>query len=98
MAGFKETLKDAVRQLAFKTSLDTLRKKGIQQVNVLGLDRITALIETAVHRSLKKRLAGIEREAIADATKAEFLRLLRSNEDLLRQKSEIERQRERAEE
>jgi hypothetical protein len=98
VAGFKETLKDAVRQLALKTSLDTLRKKGIQQVNVLGLDRITALIEAAVHRSLKTRLAGIEREAIADATKAEFLRLLRTNEDLLRQKSEIERQRERAEE
>jgi hypothetical protein len=35
---------------------------------------------------------------VADATKAEFLRLLRSNEDLQREKSEIEQQRERAEE
>ncbi len=97
MAGFKETLKDAVRQLSFKTSLDSLKKKGVQQVNVLGLDRITSLIEAAVHRSLKSRLVGVEREAIADATKAEFLRLLRSNEDLQRQKSEVEQQREQAE-
>ncbi len=97
MAGFKETLKDAVRQLSFRTSLDSLRKKGVQQVNVLGLDRITALIEAAVHRSLKSRLVGVEREAIADATKAEFLRMLRTNEDLQRQKSEVEEQRERAE-
>ncbi len=95
--GFKESLKDAVRQMSFRTSLDSLKKKGVQQVSVLGIDRIIALIEAAVHRSLKSRLVGVEREAIADATKAEFLRLLRSNEDLQRQKSEIEQQRERAE-
>ena len=65
---------------------------------MLGIDRIIALIEAAVHRSLRSRLVGVEREAVADATKAEFLRLLRSNEDLQRQKSEIEQQRERAEE
>lgn len=97
MADFKETLKDAVRQMSFRTSLDSLKKKGVQQVNVLGLDRIIALIEAAVHRSLKSRLVGVEREAVADATKAEFLRLLRTNEDLKRQKTEVERQRERAE-
>ncbi|MFN7590956.1 MAG: hypothetical protein ACK501_12425 [Planctomycetota bacterium] len=96
--GFKETLKDAVRQMSFRTSLDSLKKKGVQQVNVLGIDRIIALIEAAVHRSLKSRLVGVEREAVADATKAEFLRLLRSNEDLQREKSAIEQQRERAEE
>ena len=98
MSGFKETLKDAVRQLSFRTSLDSLKRRGVQQVSVLGIDRITALIEAAVHRSLKSRLVGVEREAVADATKAEFLRLLRTNEDLQRQKSEIEQQRERAEE
>ena len=98
MSGFKETLKDAVRQMSFRTSLDKLKKKGVQQVNVLGIDRIIALIEAAVHRSLKSQLVGIDREAVADATKAEFLRLLRSNEDLQRQKSEVERQAERAEE
>ncbi|MEO6593774.1 MAG: hypothetical protein ABIP94_03380 [Planctomycetota bacterium] len=98
MTGFKETLRDAVRQMSFRTSLDNLKKKGVQQVSVLGIDRIIALIEAAVHRSLKSKLAGGEREAVADATKAEFLRLLRSNEDLLRQKSEVERQKEQAEE
>ncbi|MCB9879733.1 MAG: hypothetical protein H6835_19230 [Planctomycetes bacterium] len=98
MTGFKETLKDAVRQMSFRTSLDKLKKKGVQQVNVLGIDRIIALIEAAVHRSLKSRLLTTDREAVADATKAEFLRLLRSNEDLQRQKSEVEQARERAEE
>jgi predicted nucleic acid-binding Zn-ribbon protein len=98
VADFKQTLRDAVRQLSFRTSVDNLKKKGVQQVSVLGLDRITSLIEAAVHRSLRSRLVGAEREQIADATKAEFVRLLRSNEDLQRQKTEIEKQRERAEE
>ena len=39
---FKETLKDAVRQMSFRTSLDSLKKKGVQQVSVLGIDRIRA--------------------------------------------------------
>lgn len=98
MAGFKETLKDAVRQMSFRTSVDKLKKKGVQNVNVLGIDRIISLIEAAVHRSLKTRLVGIEREAVAESTKAEFLRLLRSNEDLQREKSQVEQARERAEE
>jgi hypothetical protein len=98
VSGFKETLKDAVRQMSFRTSVDKLKKKGVQNVNVLGIDRIISLIEAAVHRSLKSRLVGIEREAVAESTKAEFLRLLRSNEDLQREKSEVERARERAEE
>lgn len=96
--GIKETLKDAVRQMSFRTSLDSLKKKGVQQVSVLGIDRIIGLIEQAVNRSLKSHLFGIEREAIADATKSEFLRLLRSNEDLQREKSEIQRLRDQAEE
>jgi len=98
VADFKKTLKDAVRQMSFRTSLDSLKKKGVQQVNVLGLDRIISLVEAAVHRSLRSRLVGVEREAVADATKAEFVRLLRTNEDLQRQKSEVEQQKDRAEE
>lgn len=98
LAGFREALRDVVRQLSFRTSVDSLKKRGVQQVSVLGLDRITALIEAAVHKSLKAQLIGIEREAVADATKAEFLRLLRTNEDLQRQKTASEQQRERAEE
>ncbi|MGC6489571.1 MAG: hypothetical protein ACON4Z_18135, partial [Planctomycetota bacterium] len=98
MSNFKETLKDALRQVSFRTSLDKLKKKGVQDVNVLGIDRIVGLVEAAVHRSLKSRLMGVEREAVAESTKAEFLRLLRSNEDLQREKSEMERAQERAEE
>ena len=98
MAGFRESLKQAVRQIAFRTSLDRLKKQGVNKVSVLGLDRIVALIDEAVHRSLKTRLAGFERDAVADATKAEFLRMLRSNQDLERQKSELERLKDRAEE
>jgi hypothetical protein len=94
---FKDSLKDAVRQMAYRTSVDSLKKRGVEKVSVLGMDRIIALIEAAVHNSLRSRLVTMEREAIADATKAEFMRLLRSNEDLLRQKSEVERQKERAE-
>jgi hypothetical protein len=98
MAGFKDSLVQAVRKLAFKTSVDALKKRGIEQVSVLGMDRIVSLIEESVYRSLKSRLVGMEREAVADATKAEFLRLLRSNEDLKREKSAVEQLKERAEE
>ncbi len=98
MADFKDTLKKAVRQMAFRTSVDKLKKKGVSSVNVLGIDRIISLIEAAVHRSLKSRLVGIERDAVAKSTKTEFLRLLRSNNDLKRAKSKVEQERERAEE
>lgn len=97
MGGLRDSLKQAVRQMAFRTSLDDLKKKGVQQVNVLGIDRIIQLIDEAVHRSLKSRLVGLDREAVADATKAEFLRLLRSKQDLEREKTELERLKERAE-
>lgn len=98
MSKFTDSLKEAVRQMAFRTSVDELKKQGVRKVNVLGVDRIIALIDEAVHRSLKNRLVGVEREAAAEATKAEFLRLLQSNEDLQRQKTEAETLRERAEE
>ena len=97
-SGFRESLKAAVRQIAFRTDVDSLKKQGVEQVSVLGMDRIVGLVEEAVHRSLKSRLVGLEREAVADATKAEFLRLLRSNQELQREKSEVERLKERAEE
>ena len=98
MAGFRDSLKKAVRQIAYRTDVDSLKKQGVNKVNVLGLDRIVALIDEAVHRSLKSRLVGIEREAVADATKSEFLRLLRSNQNLEKQRSELERLKDRSEE
>lgn len=82
MADLKRSLKEAVRKLAYSTSVDQLKKKGVNRVSVLGLDRIVQLIEEAVHRSLRHRLLSSEREAVVDATKEEFLRLLKSNEEL----------------
>ena len=50
MGGFRDSLKQAVRQIAFRTDLNSLKKQGIEQVSVLGMDRIVGLIEEAVHR------------------------------------------------
>jgi hypothetical protein len=90
LASLKSSLKDAVRRLAFSTSVDQLKKRGVKNVNVVGLDRIVQLIEEAVHRSLKHRLLVGDRMAVADATKEEFLRLLRTNEELQQHKARAE--------
>ncbi|MEO0478783.1 MAG: hypothetical protein AAF196_04825 [Planctomycetota bacterium] len=82
MSELKKSLKEAVKRLAYNTSVDHLKKKGVKRVNVLGLDRIVSLIEEAVHRSLRHKLVTSEREEIVDATKEEFLKLLKSNEEL----------------
>lgn len=82
MSELKKSLKEAVKRLAYNTSVDQLKKKGVKRVNVLGLDRIVSLIEEAVHRSLRHRLVTSEREAVVDATTEEFLKLLKSNEEL----------------
>lgn len=82
MTGFGKTLRDAVRKLATKTSVDDLKKQGVKQVSVIGLDRIVQFVEEAVHRSLRSRLLLGEREAVADATREEFMKLLRTNEEL----------------
>lgn len=98
MESLRDTLREAVRKMAFRASVDSLKKRGVKQVNLLGLDRIMRLIDEAVHKGLRHRLIGDEREEVADATKAEFLRLLKSNEDLRKAKSEVEKIKERAEE
>lgn len=82
MGSIKRTLTEAVRKLAYSTSVDQLKKRGVKQVNVVGIDRIVQLVEEAVHRSLKHRLLLVDREALAESTKEEFIRLLRSNEEL----------------
>jgi hypothetical protein len=87
---FRQSLRDAVRRLAYRTSVDQLKKRGFEKVNVIGLDRIVALIDEAVHRTLKHRLLATERYAVADATKDEFLRLLKSNEELKQAHSRAE--------
>lgn len=98
MANLSQSLKDAVKRLAYGASLDQLKKRGIQKVNVLGIDRIVALIDEAVNRSLKHKLMGLERSAVADRTKEEFLKLLKSNEELEKSRDELAMMQERAQE
>ncbi len=94
MGKLTHKLQEAVKKLSYKTTVDQLKKKGIQKVNVVGLDRIVALIEAAVHRTLRARMAGFDgvqkRGEIADATREEFLKLLHSNESLERARDEVE--------
>lgn len=98
MGTLGRTLKDAVRNLAYSTSVEQLRKRGVKSVNVVGLDRMVSLVERAVHVSLRNKLMGLEREQIADATKQEFLRLLRNKEALEKSRDEAIEQKDRAEE
>lgn len=96
MGGLKRSLRDAVRKLAYHTSVDQLKKSGIKKVNVLGIDRIVGLIDEAVNRSLKHRLIAAEREEVIDATKEEFMKLLKSNQDLQRTQEELAREKQEA--
>lgn len=86
-------LREAVRKLGVHTTVDQLKRKGVSKVNVVGLDRITALVEAAVRRTLKHKLMGFEgievRERIASATRNEFVRLLESNRELSRARDEL---------
>jgi hypothetical protein len=98
VSNLSQSLKDAVKRLAYGASLDQLKKRGIQKVNVLGIDRIVALIEEAVNRSLKHKLMGLERSVVADRTKEEFLKLLKSNEELEKSRDELAQMQQRAQE
>ncbi len=97
MAGLVKNLRDVVMKLAYSTSVDQLKKQGVRKVNVLGMDRIALLIQEAVKRSLRYKLLALDRDEIAHATKEEFLRLLKSNEDLEKQHDELRALKEQAE-
>ncbi len=88
-------LQEAVRRLSYRTSVEELKDRGVQNVNVVGLDRIVGLIEAAVNRTLKNRMMGFgstgETGEIASETREEFLRLLRSHQMLEREKEESEK-------
>ncbi|HHI78754.1 MAG TPA: hypothetical protein ENK02_02100 [Planctomycetes bacterium] len=97
--GIKKKIQQAVRKLSYRTTVDQLKKKGINRVNVVGIDRISALIETAVHRTLKARMAlgfdpDLTHGEIANETRAEFLRLLRNKESLKKVQKETEEEKE----
>ncbi len=98
MSNLKKSLRTAIRRLSFNTSVDQLKRQGIQKVNVLGIDRVAMLIEQAVHKSLRHRLLSAERTQVADATAEEFLKLLKSNEDLRRSRDTLAEEKAKAEE
>lgn len=98
MGALGKTLRQSLRKLACVTPVDQLVKKGIKEVNVVGFDHIVALIEEAVHRSLRHKLIGIDRLTVAGAAREEFLRLIRSHRNLERSHDEALRQKRRAEE
>ncbi|MEZ5962664.1 MAG: hypothetical protein R3F56_02345 [Planctomycetota bacterium] len=97
MKRLSEQLKSAVRDMAYRTSLDQLKKRGVTQVNMVSMDRIVALIDEAVHRAVRHHLIGSEREQVIDATKEEFLRLMRNNEALENEANELRKLQGRAE-
>ena len=98
MGNFGRGLKDALRKLAYRTSVDQLIESGVTQVNVVGMDRIAQLVEEAVYRSLKDKFLSGERSEVAESTREEFVNLMRSNESLEQSRNEAVEARERAEE
>ena len=91
----RQSLQDLVRNLGVRTTPDTLKKRGLKSVNVVGLDRIALLIEESVDRILRQRSAELDssdRAEIAGATRQEFVRLLKDHEDLAGSKRRIERE------
>ncbi|PIE22512.1 MAG: hypothetical protein CSA62_12320 [Planctomycetota bacterium] len=86
---------DAVRKLSYRATVDELRDRGVEKVNVVGLDRIVALIEAAVHRTLKKQMLGLggpvsDPSGLVENTSEEFLRLLQSQKTLAKEKEASE--------
>lgn len=98
MGKIADSFRDAVRKLAYSTSVDQLKRRGVRKVNVLGLDRVAFLIQEAVNRSLRYNMLALDRERLASATRDEFLNLVESKEDLARSHSELRRLKEKAEE
>ena len=47
------SLKDKLKKLALRTTPDKLKKQGVKNVRVLGLDRISQLIREAVDRKVE---------------------------------------------
>ncbi len=98
MADLRKNLRDALRKMSYSTSVDQLRRRGVRQVNVLGLDRVVSLVEQAVYHSLRHRLVGLDRKQVADATKAEFIRLLQTNQKLNKDRQKLQEVKRRSEE
>jgi hypothetical protein len=98
VGGLTGRLRDAIRGLARSESLKQLEKRGVRRVSVLGLDRIVALIEEAVERSLRDRLLRFERTEVAETTKEQFLELLQRHQTLAEDRAALLEEKRAAEE
>ena len=92
-----ESLRAAVKRLAYQTSVEQLKRRGVDKVKVLGIDRIAVLIQEAVNRSMRRNMATPDREELAVATRDEFIKLLESNQSLARSHDKLHQQKQQAE-
>ena len=97
MGSTAESVRAAVKRLAYQTSVEQLKRRGVDKVKVLGLDRITMLIQEAVSRSLSHKMASFDRRQLAAATRDEFLKLLESNQNLVRSHDKLNELKQQAE-
>ena len=97
MGSTAESLRAAVKRFAYQTSVDQLKRRGVNKVKVLGIDRIARLIQEAAERSLRHKMQSFDREELAVATRDEFMRLLESNQNLARSHDELHQAKQRAE-
>jgi len=89
----KQNLKEALRRFSFRTTPDDLKRRGVEKVHVVGLDRIVGLVEEAVRRTLARsfHLGNQGAGTLAAGAKEEFLRLLERTRDLEKARDEAER-------
>ncbi len=89
----KQSLKEALRRFSFRTTPDDLKRRGIQNVHVVGLDRIVGLVEEAVRRTLARsfHLGNQGAGTLAAGAREEFLKLLERTKDLEKARDEAER-------
>ncbi len=85
-----------MRGRAQRTTLDGLKKRGHQSVNVLSFRDIQALIERAIENTLQRRGLDLNRGDIQDEVRHEFLSLMQERDalqstvdSLLREKDEL---------
>lgn len=98
--GDRPDLKNLLRGLSRRTSVEELRRKGVERVSVVGLDRIVRLIEEAMRASVRSQVPYMEQDRIVAETRETFLR--RMNEpartDAQREAAELESRKQAAEE
>jgi len=89
----KANLKEALKRFSFRTTPDDLKRRGVERVHVVGLDRIVGLVEEAVRRTLARsfHLGAPGAGTLAAGAREEFLKLLERTKDLEKARDEAER-------